>query len=32
VLWKADIGANVPSPIIHGDHLYWVSGRDKMAC
>ncbi|MFN3650560.1 MAG: PQQ-binding-like beta-propeller repeat protein [Armatimonadota bacterium] len=28
-LWKGDVGSNVPSPILHGDHLYWM--RDSPA-
>jgi len=24
VLWKINKGSNVPTPILHGDHLYWA--------
>ncbi|MFK7821252.1 MAG: PQQ-binding-like beta-propeller repeat protein [Planctomycetaceae bacterium] len=30
-LWRARVGANVSSPIIHDGHLYWVSDRNKVA-
>jgi outer membrane protein assembly factor BamB len=30
-LWQADVGANVPSPVVHDGHLYWVSDRNKTA-
>ena len=30
-LWEAKAGANVSSPVIHGDHLYWVSDRNRTA-
>ncbi|MCP4190446.1 MAG: PQQ-binding-like beta-propeller repeat protein [Planctomycetaceae bacterium] len=30
-LWEAQAGANVSSPVIHGDHLYWVSDRNRTA-
>ena len=30
-LWQADVGANVSSPIVYNDHLYWVSDRNKVA-
>ncbi|MEZ6059070.1 MAG: PQQ-binding-like beta-propeller repeat protein [Planctomycetaceae bacterium] len=31
LLWSANAGANVCSPVIHGDHLYWVSDRNSVA-
>lgn len=31
LIWKVEVGANVSSPVIHGDHLYWVSDRNKTA-
>jgi len=30
-LWEAKAGANVCSPVIYKDHLYWVSDRNKVA-
>lgn len=30
-LWQADVGANVCSPVVHEDHLYWVSDRNQTA-
>ena len=30
-LWEAAAGANVTSPVIKGDHLYWVSDRNEVA-
>ncbi len=30
-LWEASVGANVSSPVIHGDYLYWVSDRNRIA-
>ena len=30
-LWEAQAGANVSSPVIYGDHLYWVSDRNRTA-
>jgi outer membrane protein assembly factor BamB len=30
-LWEADAGANVTSPVVSGDHLYWVSDRNQVA-
>ncbi len=30
-LWEAKAGANVSSPVIHGDYLYWVSDRNRTA-
>jgi len=30
-LWQVDVGANVPSPTIYGDHLYFASDRNKTA-
>jgi outer membrane protein assembly factor BamB len=30
-LWDAQVGANVSSPVIFGDHLYWVSDRNQTA-
>jgi outer membrane protein assembly factor BamB len=30
-LWNAQVGANVSSPVISGDHLYWINERGKKA-
>ncbi len=30
-LWQAQAGANVTSPVIDGDYLYWVSDRNQVA-
>lgn len=30
-LWRARVGANVTSPVVYDDHLYWVSDRNKVA-
>lgn len=30
-LWTASVGANVSSPVLHGDHLYWISERNGQA-
>lgn len=30
-LWQADVGANVCSPVIYDNHLYWVSDRNRTA-
>jgi hypothetical protein len=30
-LWETTAGANVCSPAIHGDYLYWVSDRNTVA-
>jgi outer membrane protein assembly factor BamB len=30
-LWQADVGANVCSPVVYDDHLYWVSDRNQTA-
>ncbi len=30
-LWRARVGANVASPVIYKDHLYWVSDRRPAA-
>jgi outer membrane protein assembly factor BamB len=30
-LWVAEVGANVSSPVLQGDHLYWASDRNGMA-
>jgi outer membrane protein assembly factor BamB len=31
MLWRANAGANVSSPVIHDGHLYWVSDRNQVA-
>ena len=31
LLWRADVGANVSSPVVVGEHLYWVSDRNRTA-
>jgi outer membrane protein assembly factor BamB len=30
-LWRADVGANVSSPVVVDGHLYWVSDRNQTA-
>jgi outer membrane protein assembly factor BamB len=30
-LWKIDKGSNVPSPVYHDGHLYWVNETNGMA-
>ena len=30
-LWEAKAGANVSSPVIFEDHMYWVSDRNQIA-
>jgi outer membrane protein assembly factor BamB len=30
-LWETSAGANVCSPVIFGDHLYWLSDRNQVA-
>ena len=30
-LWRARVGANVTSPVVFEDHLYWVSDRNSTA-
>jgi len=30
-LWQADVGANVSSPVVYQNHLYWVSDRNQTA-
>ena len=30
-LWRARVGANVTSPVVFEDHLYWVSDRNTTA-
>ncbi len=30
-LWRARVGANVASPVVYEDHLYWVSDRNTTA-
>jgi outer membrane protein assembly factor BamB len=30
-LWEAQAGANVCSPVIHGDYLFWLSDRNQVA-
>jgi outer membrane protein assembly factor BamB len=30
-LWEAKAGANVCSPVMYKDHLYWVSDRNRVA-
>ncbi len=31
-LWEKAVGSNVTSPVIQGDHLYWVSHRGIAYC
>lgn len=30
-LWRTQVGANVASPVVYNDHLYWVSDRNTTA-
>ena len=30
-LWRTRVGANVTSPVVYEDHLYWVSDRNTTA-
>jgi outer membrane protein assembly factor BamB len=30
-LWESQAGANVSSPVVLGDHLFWVSDRNQVA-
>lgn len=30
-IWRARVGANVTSPVVYQDHLYWVSDRNTTA-
>lgn len=30
-IWRARVGANVTSPVVYKDHLYWVSDRNTTA-
>jgi len=30
-IWEARVGANVSSPVAYGEHLYWVSDRNRHA-
>ncbi len=30
-MWRARVGANVTSPVVYKDHLYWVSDRNSVA-
>ena len=32
VVWTANVGAYVPSPVIHDGHLYWVNDRGIFHC
>lgn len=32
VVWKKDFGSYVTSPVLFGDHLYWVSDRGIAYC
>ena len=32
LIWQADVGSNVPSPVVWGDHLYWVDHRGLAYC
>jgi outer membrane protein assembly factor BamB len=31
LLWNKRVGANVPSPVLYGDYLYWVSDTSSTA-
>lgn len=31
VLWRADVGSNVSSPVYHEGHLYWIHERQGIA-
>jgi len=32
VVWKANLGAYVPSPVVHDGYLHWVSDRGIACC
>ena len=32
VVWKASLGAYVPSPVVHDGYLHWVSDRGIACC
>lgn len=32
VIWTSKVGAYVPSPVVHDDHLYWVNDRGIAYC
>jgi outer membrane protein assembly factor BamB len=32
LVWEKNIGSNVTSPLVYGDHLYWVSDRGMAYC
>ena len=32
LLWRLNKGCKVPSPLVHGGLLYWVSNLDTAAC
>lgn len=32
VVWKGRLGSYVPSPVLHGGHLYWVTDRGLAYC
>ncbi|MCH7989704.1 MAG: PQQ-binding-like beta-propeller repeat protein [Planctomycetes bacterium] len=31
LVWNAQVGANVSSPVIYGDHLYWINEGGRTA-
>lgn len=31
-LWQIDVGSNVPSPVYHEGHLYWMNHRGLVYC
>ena len=32
VVWKQDAGSSTPSPVLYGDHLYWVNDQGTAFC
>ena len=32
VVWSTRIGSYVPTPVLYGDHLYWVTDRGQAIC
>lgn len=31
-IWQQSVGSNVPSPVLHGEHLYWLSNQGVAHC
>ncbi len=32
VLWKQDVGSNIPSPVLHAGHIYVIDNRGRAYC